>query len=280
MKILVVSLSRVETRTRYIKAHLDSLEVDYELVDAVDYLNLTPIDFDLLSDQEAVRQNPYLNKGVIACSLSHVKIFRLIVERNIDKCLVIEDDAALPRNIKKLLAIAEREIQSDEIISFSYFNHHQAKEFTSLSQHRRMRVGEGSELVSPVDLHDIASTMAYMITREVARKMIEVVLPVSVQTDYWGVYYEKQAFSSFRCLYPVPVQAAAIRSSIEYEATNTLVSRLAAWVRRRQIPLLTQYLEWRSNKIQGEKYKFKFVDEPPFNATAPTQGGRDVLSDS
>ena len=58
MKILVVSLSRVETRTRYIKAHLDSLEVDYELVDAVDYLNLTPIDFDLLSDQEAVRQNP------------------------------------------------------------------------------------------------------------------------------------------------------------------------------------------------------------------------------
>ena len=280
MKIFVVSLSRVETRTRYIKAHLDSLEVDYELVDAIDYLNLTPADFDVLSDQEAVRQNPYLNKGVIACSLSHVKIFRLIVERNIDKCLVIEDDAALPRNIKKLLAIAEREIQDDEIISFSYFNHHQAKDSTSLSQHLRLRVGEDSELVSPVDLHDIASTMAYVITHGVARKMIEVVLPVSVQTDYWGVYYDKQAFSSFRCLYPVPVHAAAIRSSIEYEAANTLTGRLAAWVRRHQVPLLTQYLERRSEKIQDKKYKFTFVDEPPFNATAPTKGGRDELLNS
>lgn len=280
MKIFVVSLSRVEARTRYIKAHLDSLEVDYELVDAIDYLNLTSADFDVLSDQEAVRRNPYLNKGVIACSLSHVKIFRLIIERNIDKCLVIEDDAMLPSNIKRLLVIAEQEIQSDEIISLSYFNHHQAKDVTSLSRHQRTRVGEGHELVYPVDLHDIASTMAYVITREVARKMIEVVLPVSVQTDYWGVYYDKQAFSSFRCLYPVPVQAAAIRSSIEYEAANTLASRLAAWVRRHRVPLLRQYLERRAEIIQDAKYQFTFVDEPPFNAIASTREDRDVLSSS
>jgi glycosyl transferase family 25 len=271
MKIFVVNLSRVEARTRYIKAHLDSLKVDYELVDAVDYINLTPADFEVLSDQEAVRQNPFLSKGVIACSLSHVKIFRLIVERNIEKAMVIEDDAALPRNIKKLLAIAEREIQPDEIISFSYFNHHQAKESTSLSKQQRTRVGEGSELVYPVDLHDIASSMAYVITREVARKMIDVVMPVSVQTDYWGAYYQKQAFRSFRCLYPVPVQAAAIRSSIEYEAANTLASRVAAWVRRHNVPLLMHYLERRTEKIQGEKYQFTFVDEPPFNATAESR---------
>ena len=266
MKIFVVSLSRVEVRTKYIKAHLDALGVDYEMIDAVDYLNLSPADFEVLSDQEAVRVNPFLTKGVIACSLSHVKIYKHIVKNNVDVALVIEDDAALPKNIKKLLQIVGQEIKKDEIIALSYFNHHQAKESTDLSKHERKPVGAGCELVYPVDLHDIASSMAYVITKEVARKMIDIVMPVSVQTDYWGTYHDKHAFASFRCLYPVQVHAATIRSSIEYDTAKTLPSRLAAWVREKNVPLLINYLNRRSDKIQREKYEFTFVDALPFNA--------------
>lgn len=272
MKIFVVSLSRVEIRTKYIKAHLDSLKVDYELIDAVDYLNLTPADFDVLSDQEAVRQNPYLSQGVIACSLSHVKIYQHIVENNVGVSLIIEDDAALPKNIKKILDIVEREIKDNEIISLSYFNHHQAKEHTDLSRHQRKSVGEGCELVYPTDLKDIASSMAYIITKDVAQKMIDIIMPVSVQTDYWGVYYDKHAFGSFRCLYPVQVKAAAIRSSIEYDSAKSLASKVASWVRQYNVPILISYLDRRANKIQGEKYKFVFVDDQPFNMVSQGAG--------
>lgn len=272
MKIFVVSLSRVEIRTKYIKAHLDSLKVDYELIDAVDYLNLTPADFDVLSDQEAVRQNPYLSQGVIACSLSHVKIYQHIVENNVGVSLIIEDDAALPKNIKKILDIVEREIKDNEIISLSYFNHHQAKEHTDLSRHQRKSVGEGCELVYPADLKDIASSMAYIITKDVAQKMIDIIMPVSVQTDYWGVYYDKHAFGSFRCLYPVQVKAAAIRSSIEYDSAKSLASKVASWVRQYNVPILISYLDRRANKIQGEKYKFVFVDDQPFNMVSQGAG--------
>ena len=76
------------------------------------------------------------------------------------------------------------------------------------------------------------------------------------------------------------MRAAAIRSSIEYEAANTLASRLAAWVRYHRVPLLTQYLERRAKIIQDAKYQFTFVDELPFNAIASTRGGSDVLSSS
>jgi len=240
--------------------------VDYELIDAVDYLNLTPADFAVLSNQEAVRKNPYLRQGVIACSLSHVKIYKHIVAHNVGVSLVIEDDAALPKNIKKLLAIVEKEIKPDEIIALSYFNHHQAKDSTDLSKHERRAVGEGCELVYPADLHDIASSMAYVITKQVAQRLIDVIMPVWVQTDYWGSYYDKQGFSSFRCLYPVQVKAAAIRSSIEYDAAKTLSSRAAALVRKYNIPVLTTYLNRRSDKLQDDKYHFSFVDAPPFNA--------------
>ncbi|MBU6122871.1 glycosyltransferase family 25 protein [Hymenobacter siberiensis] len=265
MKIFVVSLSRIEARTKYIKAHLDALKVDYELIDAVDYINLTPADFDVMSDQEAVRQNPFLTKGVIACSLSHVKIYKHIVANNVGVSLVIEDDAALPKNIKKILDIVEREIKDDEIISLSYFNHHQAKDTTDMSKYERKPVGEGCELVYPVDLQEIASSMAYVITKKVAERMIDVLMPIWVQTDYWGNYYEKHGFGSFRCLYPVQVLAAPIRSSIEYDSAKTLTSRVASLVRKYKVPVLMSYLEKRASKIQGEKYHFQFVDRPPFN---------------
>lgn len=127
-------------------------------------------------------------------------------------------------------------------------------------------MGEGCELVYPTDLHDIASSMAYVITKQVAEKMIDVVMPVSVQTDYWGVYFDKHAFRSFRCLYPVQVKAAPIRSSIEYDTAKTFASKVASFVRKYKVPFLMSYLDQRTDKIQGAKYQFTFVDTPPFNA--------------
>ncbi|GAB3856375.1 hypothetical protein GCM10028822_28670 [Hymenobacter terrigena] len=268
MKVFVVSLTRADKRREYINAHLSSLGLDYEIIDAVDYLELTPADYETLTDQEAVRRNPYLSKGSIACSLSHIKIYKRMVQDSIDVSLVLEDDAQLPKNIKQLLSAVEANIQQNEVISLSYFNHFDSKPVTHLSQEGRTPLRGIGELVYPIDLHDIASTMAYVITKNVAEKMIDILMPISVQTDYWGVYYEKGAFDSFRCLYPVPVRAALLRSSIDYEAGKTLTSRLAAVVRKYKIPVLLGYLNRRANKMQEQKYYFDFVETKPFNHQA------------
>ena len=267
MKIFVVNLSRVEARTIYIKGHLDSLNLDYELIDAVDYVNLTPADFAVMSDQEAVAKNPFLTPGVIASSLSQVKIFKQIVENDVAVSLILEDDAVLPKNIKRILAILESEIQENEIVSLSYFNHHKAKESTDLSKQGRKKIGEGLELVYPVDIHDIASAMAYVITKGAAQKMLEVSMPISDSTDHWGVHYDKGGFDSFRCVYPPQVKAANLRSSIDYVYGKTLVSKIAGWVRANNVPILMGYLDRRTDKLQSDKYHFSFVDKPPFSAT-------------
>ena len=266
MKVFVISLLRAESRREYIVAHLTDLKLDYEIIEAVDYKDLTPADYEELTDQEAVRNNPYLSKGSIACSLSHLKIYNKMVCESIESALILEDDAHLPYNIKKILDVIEKEIGLDEVITFSYFNHHVSKPITHLSRYNRTMLAGIGELVYPIDLHDIASTMAYVITKEVASKMIDIILPVSVQTDYWGVYYDKGAFASFRCLYPVPVMAALLRSSIDYEAAKTLMSKFASWVRKYKLPILLPYLNRRAIKMQNSKYQFEIVDEQPFNS--------------
>lgn len=265
MKIFVVSLARAEARVKYITAHLESLKVDYELIDAVDYQQLTPADFDRLTNTEAIQQNHYLTKGVVACSLSHVKVYKHIVENNIGVCLVIEDDAVLPKDIKKTLDIIEGEIEKDEIISLSYFNHHQAKESTDLSKYHIKQIGNNLELVYPVDIYDIASAMAYVITKEVAEKMLEISMPIANAADHWGAHRDKCGIKSFRCVYPPQVKAALLRSAIDYAHGKTLISRIAGWIREYNVPVLSAFLNRRTDKLQTEKYQFSFIDEPPFN---------------
>lgn len=270
MKIFVINLKRAEKRREYIKAHLGSLGLDYEIIDAVDYLELTPTDYETLTDQQAVINNPYLSKGSIACSLSHLKIYKRMVDDSIDMSLVLEDDAHLPKNINQLLSAVQNNIQKNEVIALSYFNHHVSKPVTHFSQEERTPLPGIGELAYPIDLHDIASTMAYVITKNVAEKMIDILMPISVQTDYWGVYYDKGAFESFRCLYPVPVKAALLRSSINYDAGKTVMSRLAAVVRKYKIPVLLGYLNRRADKLQEHKYYFDFVAAKPFIQQVPS----------
>lgn len=265
MKIFVVSLARAEARVKYITAHLESLKVDYELIDAVDYQQLTPSDFERLTNTEAIQQNHYLTKGVVACSLSHIKVYKHIVENNVDVCLVIEDDAVLPKDIKKTLDIIECEMGKDEIISLSYFNHHQAKESTDLSKHEIRQIGNNLQLVYPVDLYDIASAMAYVITKKVAKKMLEISMPIANAADHWGAHRDKGGFDSFRCVYPPQVKAALLRSAIDYAHGKTFVSKVAGWIREYNVPVLSAFLNRRTEKLQTEKYHFSFIDKVPFN---------------
>lgn len=265
MKVFVVSLARAEARIKYITAHLESLNLDYELIDAVDYQQLTPKDFERLTNTEAIQQNQWLTKGVIACSLSHVKVYKHIVENDVGICLVIEDDAVLPQDIKKTLAIIEGEISRGEIISLSYFNHHQAKNSTDLSMQHIKQISNNLQLVYPVDLHDIASAMAYVITKEVAANMLKVSMPIANAADHWGDHRGKGGFDSFRCVYPPQVRAALLRSAIDYAHSKTLMSKIAGWIREYNVPVLSTFLNRRTEKLQTEKYHFSFIDEPPFN---------------
>lgn len=263
MKIFVISLKRAGDRRFFMINQLEKLKVDYEIIDAVDYQKLSEGEFAQLSDQEAIKSNPYLTKGAIACSLSHIKVFKKITEQKISKALVLEDDAILPANLNYLLEALEKEIKEDEIITLSYYGHFSKK--TYLSEFNQKVIDEKNKLVYPLDIHHIASSMAYVITCDVAKKMIDKLLPIRVQTDYWGHYYENKAFSSFRCLYPEQIKPALFRSTLDYQNSNTVKSKISAWIRERKILFISAILDKRSRRLIDSKYNFHFSAELPFN---------------
>ena len=271
MKVYVISLRRATERRRYIETHLTALGLDYEIVDATDYQQLTPADFATLVDQQAAAANPYLTKGVQACALSHAKVCERVAAGPDRVALVLEDDAALPATIKATLALLEKEIKDDEIISLSYYTHfHDGIE---LSRQGATKLADGSSLFYPVNLLDVGSAMAYLLPRAVATRLPAVAVPVRVAADYWGDHYRNGAFRSFRCLHPIPAQPATFRSTLDYTATRQslwqqtltrLAGAAAILVRKTRFPVLFQYLEKRDQQRLDKKYLLRFVDAAPF----------------
>ncbi|QOI90257.1 hypothetical protein QKU58_gp074 [Pyramimonas orientalis virus] len=62
-----------------------------------------------------------LTKGAIGCYLSHVKIWENILKNNYDTCLIFEDDAQVPTDIKKQISTEMEHMPVDwDIVLFGY----------------------------------------------------------------------------------------------------------------------------------------------------------------
>lgn len=261
MKVFVISLKRAIDRRKFMTDQLDRLNLDYEITDAVDYQQMTEEEFYEKVDQDAVSRNRFFTKGAQACALSHAEIYGRIVSQNIPYALILEDDANLPDNIKPLLDDLAAHIHENEIISLSYY--HRWENSISLSNKGKEYVSGDNYLYYPIDLHHVGSAMAYIITRQAAQNLLQTLRPISVIADCWGLHYDNNTFSSFRCLYPQQLQPALFHTTIDYP-NNKLFNRIARYIRKHKTPVLYNILLHKDKKNLAFKYNIKLTDEQPF----------------
>lgn len=259
MKVFATTLKRSPERGAYIRAHLADLKLDFEVLDGADYQYYSEQELEAMSGPDAAANN--VTKGAIGCAISHVNMLKRVIADGLPVAMVVEDDAAFPPNIAAILDVVEKEIGEDEIITLSYHSHH--SHGMTLSRHNAKKVAGGMELLYPDDLDELASTMAYVVTARSARSLLEMLVPVHAPADHWGKHYRRGGFSSLRCLYPMLVKPVPFRTTIDYAASKSVMSRIAAIVRRYKIPVLLQYLEKRSNKLLDDKYVFHFTQNKP-----------------
>ena len=107
LPIFVISLARAEGRRAAMRARLDKLGADYEIVDAVDGATLTADDY----GDNILRRDKFRRKfgreildGEIGCYLSHYRLWERMVAEKIPSALVLEDDTDWDED---LLAVAD-----------------------------------------------------------------------------------------------------------------------------------------------------------------------------
>jgi glycosyl transferase, family 25 len=263
MKVFVINLERSPDRRAYMSDQLRQQSLDFDFITATDYKHISDPDYDRLCAVDAVRNNPFFTKGVLACALSHVEAYKRVIAEDLDMALILEDDVALGKDFKDLLALVESEIKKDEIISFIYFSHYGDTSY--LSNIDKKPLNNQYSLVYPVNIEEVSCAMAYVVTKEVARRMLGIAVPVYGPADYWGGFFKRKVFTSFRCVSPVPVEPASFRSVINYAASKTIKSRIAAFVRKNKIPVLYSFLQKKDKSFIDQKSKIVFCDDLPFN---------------
>jgi glycosyl transferase family 25 len=95
--IWVINMKRSVDRRAYIRAQLDGLGLDYELVEGVDGKELSAEDLVLSYSSSAALAvlGRELTTGEIGCSLSHLRLYQRQVEEGHEAVVILEDDVVV-----------------------------------------------------------------------------------------------------------------------------------------------------------------------------------------
>lgn len=271
VRAYVINLARSFDRREYITAELKKTGLDYEIVTAVDGRDLD------LSDPTIVDPClPYLDpslpivdiglaEGTAGAALSHLSVYRKIIDDGLDKALVLEDDVILPAGIQSLADAVAGRLAGAEVALLNFDSPQPCK----MSVDGSVDLPGARVLALPIDICQPSSGGAYIITRDACERMIKNLLPVRVQADTWWFFYREGLLDRVRCVVPMPVfKNPRFASTIgSYSLGTGVRGRLARKLTHRKIPLLHQALSCRRQRIfrrhnQSELVDMPFVERP------------------
>lgn len=258
MHAYVVNLARSLDRRAHITRELQKTSVNYQIVTAVDGRELDMADAALIDPSFAARG--IFPEGSAGCSLSHLSIYRKIIEDGLDVALILEDDAILPADLDKLAEEVGQHLTGAEVTLLSA----DCPDPLQLSRAGAVPLSGGRHLALPVDISQPRSTGAYLITREACERMIELLLPIRANADAWPFFYREGALDRLRCVAPLPVlKSADLTSTIgSYSLGSGLRSRLAGPLLQHRIPVLHQMLSRRRQRIYRQWARTELVSTP------------------
>jgi glycosyl transferase, family 25 len=265
----VINLARSLDRRAHIIGELKNTGLDYEIITAVDGRELDPSD---LSNPAIV--DPSLTTriglpagavggiqaGTVGAALSHLSVYRKIIEDELDKALVLEDDIILSADIGSLVDTVADQLTGAEVALLSY----ESPDPCRMSIEGSTHLPSSRLLALPIDIRWLSSAGAYVITREACERMVKSMLPLRIQADGWWFYYREGVLDRVRCVVPQPVHKnpKLISTIGSYSLGNGLRARLAGPLMHRKIPLLHQVLSYRRQRIYRQWGRSELVEMP------------------
>jgi GR25 family glycosyltransferase involved in LPS biosynthesis len=252
-------------------AQLDKTKVHYEIVDAVDVRDLDLSDTQLF-DPSVNGTSEFANRfraGSAGSALSHLEVYRRVLDDGLERALVLEDDVTLPADLGALLDAIAQHISGAEVVLLNFHSF----EPCQITKAGSETLPSSRLLVQIVDKGigkgkgEPNSGGAYLITREACERMVRTVIPVRADCDDWPFFYRQGAIDSVRCVVPMPVtNSTALRTSNDYYRPGSLQARVREAVANARIPILKQAMALkrrRNFQRAGCIGRTEFVEELP-----------------
>ena len=182
-KIIVISLKN-STRRENIAKRLSELGLDFIFFDATDGKTpptsvLESVDYDFYP-KHYLSPKP-LTLGEIGYAISHIKVYKHIVENNIESAIILEDDAIVSQHFTEIVEDTLNKINKNHELIF--FDHGKVK-----SHFFKKRIVEGYRLARykapSKNSKRCIICAAYLITISGAKKLLNYAYPIWMPADY------------------------------------------------------------------------------------------------
>jgi glycosyl transferase family 25 len=243
----IVNLASATKRREAMQALLAQHQITATWLDAVDGRLIPEAELAQHFDAErAELEYGPMVRGEIGTSLSHVNIYRQMVEQNIQYAVVLEDDVELAPDFCEVLSQLPKAVSCAEplMVQLTHVERAYTNSARAIGERRLMRPHGGVWLTS-----------GYFITLAAAQNLLNALYPVWAVADHWR-NFEAKGLLTLYALTPNPVWESELSraSHIAPERRRrrkdrkTLIDRLArAWDTAVVRPLFVEKLE----KVQG-----------------------------
>lgn len=221
MKVFVINLDGAGERRCFMAKQLAELGINYEFFPAVDGRKISDKELATVSDARWFRRyvGRDMTRSDLGCALSHVYLYKKMVEEGLESALVLEDDAWITPALKEIVVALEKDIQGlpVDVVLLSE---------CIVSSKNTWR--KGLYLMSPVV--DALFTHAYVITNYGAQKLIHSLFPIRHPADAWN-WLIKHHLIRIEAIHPV---LATQNQTVDFVADRVSFKKYsAAWIRRK-----------------------------------------------
>lgn len=175
----VINLDFEVERKAFMAHQLEAAGIPFEIVSAVKGKALDPAFVSTIYDEQQTlkTQGKPLSLGEIGCALSHLSVYRTLIQNNTPASLILEDDALLHPDLPKVLQpLGERIAAEDKPVVYL---------LTHLIRYKR---GPALPVATGYALHpmvDACCAHGYLINNAAAKEMLQLFSPITYPIDAW-----------------------------------------------------------------------------------------------
>lgn len=259
MRTFVINLARSAERRASIISQLTKYGIDFELVEAVDGRQLDMTDPEVVGAIAPSFLNAeWWRPSLAACTMSHLGVYRRVLDEGLGMALVLEDDIQVPADLKVLAAAAGEQLSGAEIALLNF----ESPQPVKFAREGGVDLPSGRRLVPPVVVGQPVSGAAYVITREACERIIKGQAPIRVKGDDWAHFYNEGMLDMVHCVIPMAVMKdPSFESTIDYNLDVSVKARLLRVITRYGPACLNKAISRRRQRIWRKYTRAELVDK-------------------
>lgn len=194
-RCFVVNLENAVDRRKDISNQLENLNMEYEIFSAVNGRALPEEYIDSIYDKNKAISKAYhdLLLPEMGCALSHIGIYKKMIEQDIPYALILEDDALLGQDVPEVLDLLSKKIDKTDshVVLLSYARRYINSKIANVNdQFKLAQIYRG-----------VGGTHGYFLTNAAAKSLVNYLLPLWVVADKWE-YFQNNKVAQIDALLP------------------------------------------------------------------------------